>query len=719
MDNDDFNYKFSINMSDGEPSTVYPMPSIVKKMCRKAGIHSSINPEKYNVSQTITHEVDTSLFKKRLLDASEYAGFKLTPIQIETVANSVWRPSSKTMVKYELPVSGNNNPNKKMEDLFTTPPSDMGSPVFIDLPPGMGKTIVGALSCMIISLERRHEINKPRIMSSQTGLRRFSEKHGSEGNVSMVFVPKHVHHQWIKASNMATNILRYMYPSFETVVLTNKKASTVEGHMIGIIVCDSSSCSPSKMIESSVVYGTICYDECAEVSCAKSNAIVSKVPYTLLYGRAIMISADFSGMGGIKGMNIPGAAMIKRVFGDVMSNAFDIAMGRRDYPGVSIGGSMVAACLTTNSVFSKDYRSSVIDESAMLLDGVNLHAFCVRYKRSVLERLGVSAGFDLTPVSGNARFKDIVGVDISDCDSIDQIMARVKAYGESDHNSYQRSRRVHMALQVLGEVIREDCVICLEPMQRASIIQPCFHVVCGNCFTHIRRQRCPMCRNDIENVVTSNISGKRTFDDAFEHEVKMLNDKVEADKSKKPDTSEVVEKEVPEVFVSMGDSVGKGLVSSFPNNTGEEPIKVVMEKTMEILRASHIKSGGGTFRGLVICSKVDLNTTGFNTEGYDIIAYKTVGSKHAPVTRKKFASQLDKFQADDGKHKLLLVHDSSFGRDGRKDDNITGMDFPKLDAVVSIGSENRSQRMGRLCRMSRMFLEKDKRDAVYIEIVGA
>ena len=86
--------------------------------------------------------------------------------------------------------------------------------------------------------------------------------------------------------------------------------------------------------------------------------------------------------------------------------------------------------------------------------------------------------------------------------------------------------------------------------------------------------------------------------------------------------------------------------------------------------------------------------------------------------------QINDFQAEDGRKKLMLVHDETSGsgylpgsRSGR-DDNITGLDFPRLEAVVSIGSENRSQRVGRLCRMSRLFMEQDKRDAIYVELSG-
>lgn len=104
--------------------------------------------------------------------------------------------------------------------------------------------------------------------------------------------------------------------------------------------------------------------------------------------------------------------------------------------------------------------------------------------------------------------------------------------------------------------------------------------------------------------------------------------------------------------------------------------------------------------------------------------YKVKGTKKSPARRTHLVEQLKLFQQEDGRKKLMLVHDetSASGHaapgSGRKDDNITGIDFPRLEAVVSIGRENRSQRVGRLCRMSRLFMDEHKRDAIYVELSG-
>lgn len=73
----------------------------------------------------------------------------------------------------------------------------------------------------------------------------------------------------------------------------------------------------------------------------------------------------------------------------------------------------------------------------------------------------------------------------------------------------------------------------------------------------------------------------------------------------------------------------------------------------------------------------------------------------------------------DGKKKVILAHDETSasdtggGREGRrKDENMIGLDFLNLEEVVSIGRETRSQRVGALCRMSRLSMDKHKRDAI-------
>ena len=216
--------------------------------------------------------------------------------------------------------------------------------------------------------------------------------------------------------------------------------------------------------------------------------------------------------------------MLRRIFGDSSSHEFVTAV-RRPYrneehyqygPSVLSRASSIVACLTMNAIFPKERREYVVNGSSRLLDDVKLYTFGVYYKRSIFERLGSAAAIDLTPTNGFDRFMETVGVDISGCTSIDEILERVEVFRVVNNRV---NRRVVRAIQVLREVVHEDCVICMEKMEKASIIQPCFHVVCNECLPRLATtRRCPMCRQPIQGAVISDVVGKRTHQEAFEAE---------------------------------------------------------------------------------------------------------------------------------------------------------------------------------------------------------
>ena len=707
----------------------HSMSDMICDAARGAGIHSIVNRNLYSVNHEMQPptDVDTSATKSRLLEASKKAGFELTPIQVETVVNTVWRPKSRTRVSYET--YRQESVPTTVYRTFDSPITDMGSPVFIDLPPGMGKTIVSSIASLLVSLERRGEIDRQHVYSTQRGCTEVVDKQPNGAKVSMIFCPKHVHHQWMFAARKAVDIVSRMYPSKEFQIESNKKARFIDSSRVdaALIVCDSSAFSLSRALEADIVYGTLCFDECTENCDVKNNAVYSITPNDLTYGRLVLISADFSKMGDVNSKvgSCRKGSMIRRVFGESSTAEMYHAISRNREGGGFYGygnattsrATSIVACLTMNAVFPSSMREEVVNTSADLLAGVNLYTFGINYKRSIFERLGSSAAFDLTPTNGVDRFMDAVGVDISGCTSIEEIMTRVEANNVIVNNRV--NRRVMRALEVLREVVKEECIICMEKMEKASIIQPCFHVVCQECLPRLGQSgKCPMCRGVIHGAVTSDVVGKRTFEDAFEEE-----DKEEV---ATVDTlvSQGHESQVPGGILPMGEAFTRAIAEILPVNNGSLPMQVTMGHVLRSLSVAHERSGGGTFRVVVVCSQVDLNTTGFSSDGYEIIRYRATGTSRSPVTRKRLVKQLDDFQAEDGRKKLMLVHDETSENIHRtshrsgKDDNITGMDFPRLEAVVSIGSENRSQRVGRLCRMSRLFMDESKRDAIYVELSG-
>ena len=714
--------QYGLDMGDTRV-TKHSMSSMVCEAARGAGIHSIVNTGIYTVHQEVHDDRDMSQIKESLRKASSDSNFELTPIQVETIVKTVWRPTSRTVVGYTI--HRDNSPDINVSKTFDSPMSDMGSPVFIDLPPGMGKTIVSCLAALLLSVERCMDVSRQKVYSTQRGYTEVVDKEPNGARVSMVFCPKHVHHQWMIASRKAIDIMSRMYPSKRFRIESNKMASFIDSSEIdaALIICDSSAFGLTRALEAEIVYGSLCFDECTENCDVKNNSVYSATPSDLMYGRLILISADFSKMGDYNSKvgSCRKGGMIRRVFGDATTTEVSHAIrGIRNRSGLhwigatAVGrAASVVACITMNSVFPENMREVVVRDSANLLSDVNLYTFGIKYKRSIFERLGASAAFDLTPTNGVDRFMDAVGVDITGCTSIEDILAKVEVNRVTVNNRV--NKRVVRALEVLREVVNEDCIICLDKMTQASIIQPCFHVVCRECMPGLESSgKCPMCRCIIRGAVTSDVVGKRTFQEAFDDESSVINDRVDHVSS--------VE-DVKEDLRPMGDEFARAIATIIPVNNGSMTMQVVMGHVLKSLSIAHERSGGGTFRALVICSQVDLNTTGFSSDGYEIIKYRATGTSRSPVTRKRLVKQLESFQEEDGKKKLMLVHDetsesgSRISRNG-KDDNITGMDFPKLEAVVSIGSENRSQRVGRLCRMSRLFMDREKRDAIYIELSG-
>lgn len=373
------------------------MDAIVVEASKGAGIHSLINTQLYKLEHDIIEPRDHAEVKQRLTQASRDAKFELTPIQVETIMYAVWRP--RTTVKLDYTIPRGEKPDMPISRRFESPKTDVGSPVFVDLPPGMGKTIVCVLACMLVSIERREEIPHQAARASSQGFAEVSvcQRRPHGGRVSMVFVPKHVHHQWKIAAEKALEIMRLAYPSKRITVAENQKASQVEPGNVdaAVVLCDSSVFGLGKALEPETVYGTLCFDESTENCDVRNNAIYSEVPFDLSYGRAIMISADFSKMADSNskiGSARPGT-MAKKIFGDAYTADFRRAVRKPGTPGYVPeyhkrhfdGGCKVAANLTMNAVFPARRRHAVVTASSNLLKGISLFTFGIKYKKSLLE----------------------------------------------------------------------------------------------------------------------------------------------------------------------------------------------------------------------------------------------------------------------------------------------------------------------------------------------
>lgn len=80
-------------------------------------------------------------------------------------------------------------------------------------------------------------------------------------------------------------------------------------------------------------------------------------------------------------------------------------------------------------------------------------------------------------------------------------------------------------------------------------------------------------------------------------------------------------------------------------------------------------------------------------------------------------STLEEFISDDGRMKILSVRDNEQSDEGTID-NMSGLDIDGLDVVLAVGRGSIAQRIGRLCRLPRSKLPKERQSALYVELVS-
>ncbi|CBJ28554.1 hypothetical protein Esi_0108_0100 [Ectocarpus siliculosus] len=360
----------------GSRSLKCSMADMVRSAARGCGLHSIIDCERYTITHHVSDDRHMSGVKDALKKSSASHGFELTPIQVETIVNCVWRPTSRVNVGYDVRRDG--HPSTRVVRKFMSPVSDMGSPVFIDLPPGMEKTIVAPIVSLLLSVERMDEV----CPHMQHGVHRGGGEGAGRG--------PSLHDPTNGCLTKAANIMSSMYPSERFVVGANKIAESLsrEDFDFALIVCDSSSFGPTKALSASVAYGSLCFDECTDNCDIKNNAVYSIVPSSMIYGRLLLISADFSKMteyNSKMGSSRKGS-MIRRVFGNnqslEMAHAIKGRLGSYAYGenATTTRGAPLVACLTMNAVFPRDQRETVVGTSADLISDVNLHTFGISYR---------------------------------------------------------------------------------------------------------------------------------------------------------------------------------------------------------------------------------------------------------------------------------------------------------------------------------------------------
>lgn len=687
--------------SSGRHAQRYNMGQVIREINANTGLHSCMGASQFNITNCFTDSrMDVDNVQPRLQAAAQASiGMTLTPMQIRSTFSILRRPDTNVSVMY---------PGSQTLH-FEAPMNDAGSPVVVDLPSGMGKTMVCVLSCILLTTERRSDMMATRTPSySSVGCQLIMGGILGGGISSMVFAPKHLHGQWVTEAQRAAIIIKKMYENtaikWEVVVATNVLASSLvlQEHQVAIIICDNSCFGPKKALESSIGYACLCYDECAEGDSSKTNAAVSFLGRDIFYGRILFCSADFSKLA-LSFCSAKDTCAMKVAVGITDSVPIKLAMGvpyNCASPLETLRGAHVTAMLYTAAVLPGSSRETVLRESCDILGDTQLYVMSLPYRASMMERLGDNAGMDVNgALEGTTRFNDTFGVDISSCQTIRDIVYKLqctatKHYSGASPPTMVLSEKTARAIDTLNRMEGEHCPVCFDRKHFSCILQPCLHMLCASCMSKLKwysspGNSCPMCRGQITGTVGA--TAMKSVAEDYQTESKKMR--------------------------FSHPTLGDAFFDDMEQDTSLLSVSDTLKRVLWSLRRAKHETGGNTMRVMVICSAVDIDE-GVFSESYDVTKYVTKGTKQNPCRRKKLESSLRSFQVDDGRCKLLLctdsVQESCFSR--KSEDNMTGLDFPTLQAVVSLGSTNRAQRVGRVCRLSRMALSRHERDAIYVEL---
>lgn len=677
------------------PTSTITMRKAIQMSCKYTDIMSTTQ----NMSYSVTHVLDpptsadderTTELSRELQNASKQAVFNLLPIQIKAICRIVRRPSSTMTMSPRLP-DGKTR-------VYRTPRSDVMSPVILDMPTGTGKTITSLVGAVLFAIERREDMQQQFAVSpTASGVEEVTGCCGWDPSAAPVdgkcvfFTPRHLVQHWIEHAHITKAIVERMAfggaGQWTVRVVTNKQPSTVTtaDNEVVIIICDSTRCSTKKYLEPSVHYSAICFDEAGERD-GKVNALCQTMIPNVKHGRIILVSADFSKW--------------RFSFEPRTTSVFRYIFPRWNVHVAN--GSSAAACRSA-AVFSSSERTSVLNECTNALESTVLDVASVGYRPSLVERLGGGYATELGDDMGCDLFYRKYGVSVSECNTVEDIIGCIdsavrghRSYCAMSGVSHTQQVRVAEKINVLHDVQRkiveiasECCPCCLERKADVAIIQPCLHSVCSACLVRLQ-SICPLCRGEMAGTVG-----------------------VATHLAKKPRLADTRGDQVPD------ERIGSRFFDELANLCGPSNPNGVMQAiqyTLLAIQKARSKSNrsGKALRTMLICPGANMRQGLFENMGFDVMHYRTSGTRNDVVTMKRLNAQIRAFKAEDGRSKLLCVRDAGHGS---TQDCMTGLDIPNLDCVVSLGGSNLAQRMGRLCRLSRMSLPEEEKHGLYVDIV--
>lgn len=699
------------------------MASALRATSGVSGFHDIVRRH-FNITEQRVPMFDPTLradIKKASLDY----GFPLTDLQtlaiskivhmdsssISIQASTLATPLGSSYVSFQTSTSVANY-SKKMD--FATPSNDICRPSILDLPTGSGKTMISCMSSLLFAIDRNEEMKiVPSYIcaESSSGLCNVPFQERESNRKCVVFVPKHLVKHWVNESKKAIGMINIMRPQWDVTVYVNKISDSVhvEGNEIALIICDPSY-GPKKVIKSGDFFPSVCFEESGQRNCKSLNQNFQG----LRCGRFMMVSADLKDWKNKK----PIVTSVLREKFPSWTN--DLAYSCISYlsPPELSNYLTTAASLAVACVFSESERSRVMRESSAPLESIDMYTASVKYVPSILERLDHGSAIDLGQEKGADIFEKTYGIDIAGCktlgDVIREIEGRIRVLAERKigNGFCLTTDKLQKVVRRLSDILREDCPICLEEMKEACLLQPCLHFTCSSCVHRIGRS-CPMCRCHLQGSVSleQNLSLKRP---APIIEESVQDKRFDGGGSSDVAPTEIVDDDLGHLFFRELEST---LGSRYPIPGGVFP---AITSCLSAIKSSHLKRGGGTLTIMLICPGDCSRKTEIESMGFKFYPYRTMGSRADPVYRKAMDKVIDTFIRDDGNMKILAVQDNDhrFTSPGTQGiDNMTGLDLPSLNVVLTVGRGSVSQRLGRLCRLSRKDVAAKDRSALYVELV--
>lgn len=631
---------------------------------------------------------------------------RLLPFQVEAVLNMVFRPEKTSVSKT---IMGNYRSSGTRVTQYATSAlasteDDIGMMAINDLFTGSGKTLVTILGAIIFAKARRQEIVKRapllvreqvreswstriQVQSTSPSPSESSSLHPPAFvNAVVVMCAKHLVPQWRAACASALHILRLD----KTVdVLENPMPGSIRGlrdsetPALKILLLHSAANLDRLQLGFVPV---IVVDEFTIRSA--SNVLTKPAEVLPLHGRLLLVSADAGNARNV----IHGAH--RRSFLRRLVEWDDISHLSDSRIALSAGIPLISA-----SVLQTEDRYAVGDFMVNRLRQIAYEKYVVIYTPSFASRL-FGNNFEMSALSGSRLITERFGLVLTGTNTIEQLLRIVSdavdtlvsagggggAGGQTPPSAAAPLARLRDKIsKFVGE--REDCPICMEEYDMgsgASLLNPCWHILCDKCLRNmmdVRDHRCPLCRTRIEGHTTAAVAQDGDGGSAEE-----------SDSSHAPP---------PAAQIRAGASLFENM------NARLKPTLGLEKACIEALMCIKADVGTQSFTAYKIVMIVPdehfftkfqegLRETPGAMDGIQIVEFKTVGNKRKHITGKIVAGQIQAFADDQGPPIKIL-----FTTEG-KTDSLTGLDFPTVDCILSLGDGNSLQRLGRLTRLPRM-----------------